>query len=80
MIKYNIETILISAISHNLSKNRACFLSNYLTLIQCIIICLRRHKNKRTFVSGFKRYDGEFQQSLVNRYQTGNTQAELCRE
>lgn len=26
----------------------------------CVIICLRRHKNERSFISGFKRYDEEF--------------------
>ncbi|WP_285122561.1 hypothetical protein, partial [Lactococcus petauri] len=31
----------------------------------CVIICLLRHKNERTFMSGFKRYDEEFKQSLV---------------
>jgi hypothetical protein len=36
-----------------------------------VIICLRRHKNERTFMSRFKRYDKEFKQSLVNLYQTG---------
>ncbi|MFK4891299.1 bacterial Ig-like domain-containing protein, partial [Lactococcus petauri] len=30
----------------------------------CVIICLLRHKNERTFMSGFKRYDEEFKQSL----------------
>ena len=46
----------------------------------CAIICLRRHKNERTFMSGFKRYDEDFKQSLVNLYQTGKTQAELCKD
>lgn len=31
-------------------------------------------------MSGFKRYDEDFKQSLVNLYQTGKTQAELCRD
>ena len=31
-------------------------------------------------MSGFKRYDEEFKQSLVNLYQTGKTQAELCKD
>lgn len=31
-------------------------------------------------MSGFKRYDEDFKQSLVNLYQTGKTQTELCRE
>ncbi|RWR44225.1 hypothetical protein EO246_11940, partial [Lactococcus lactis] len=31
----------------------------------CVIICLLRHKNERTFMSGFKRYDEDFKQSLV---------------
>ncbi|NHI72252.1 hypothetical protein ET004_08455, partial [Lactococcus petauri] len=39
----------------------------------CVIICLLRHKNERIFMSGFKRYDEEFKQSLVNLYQTGKT-------
>ncbi|WP_459696807.1 hypothetical protein, partial [Lactococcus petauri] len=34
----------------------------------CVIICLLRHKNERIFMSGFKRYDEEFKQSLVNLY------------
>ena len=46
----------------------------------CVIICLRRHKNERTFMSGFKRYDEDFKQSLVNLYQTGKTQSELCKD
>ena len=46
----------------------------------CVIICLRRHKNERTFMSGFKRYDEEFKQSLVTLYQTGKTQSELCKD
>lgn len=46
----------------------------------CVIICLLRHKNERTFMSGFKRYDEEFKQSLVNLYQTGKTQSELCKD
>ena len=46
----------------------------------CVIICLGRQKNERTFMSGFKRYDEEFKQSLVNLYQTGKTQAELCKD
>ena len=29
---------------------------------------------------GFKRYDEEFKQSLVNLYQTGKTQSELCKD
>jgi Transposase and inactivated derivatives len=28
---------------------------------------------------GFKRYDEEFKQSLVNLYQIGKTQSELCK-
>ena len=39
-----------------------------------------RHKNERTFISGFKRYDEDFKQSLVNLYQTGKTQSELCKD
>jgi transposase InsO family protein/transposase-like protein len=31
-------------------------------------------------MSGFKRYDEEFKQSLVNLYQTGKTQSELCKD
>lgn len=31
-------------------------------------------------MSGFKRYDDDFKQSLVNLYQTGKTQSELCKE
>ncbi|TXK44832.1 MULTISPECIES: transposase, partial [unclassified Lactococcus] len=31
-------------------------------------------------MSGFKRYDEEFKQSLVNLYQTGKKQAELCKD
>ncbi|MGO3170970.1 MAG: hypothetical protein ACTIJA_08035 [Bavariicoccus seileri] len=31
-------------------------------------------------MSGFKRYDEDFKQSLVNLYQTGKTQAELCKD
>ena len=46
----------------------------------CVIICLLRHKNERTFMSGFKRYDEDFKQSLVNLYQTGKTQTELCKD
>ena len=46
----------------------------------CVIICLGRQKNERTFMSGFKRYDEEFKQSLVNLYQTGKTQSELCKD
>ncbi|MDU0409849.1 hypothetical protein N42HA_02892 [Lactococcus lactis] len=46
----------------------------------CVISCLRRHKNERTFISGFKRYDEDFKQSLVNLYQTGKTQSELCKD
>ena len=46
----------------------------------CVIICLRRHKNERTFMSGFKCYDEEFKQSLVTLYQTGKTQSELCKD
>ena len=30
-------------------------------------------------MSWFKRYDEEFKQSLVNLYQTGKTQSELCK-
>ncbi|SFL54126.1 Transposase and inactivated derivatives, partial [Lactococcus garvieae] len=46
----------------------------------CVIICLLRHKKERTFMSGFKRYDEDFKQSLVNLYQTGKTQTELCKD
>ena len=46
----------------------------------CVIICLLRDKNERTFMSGFKRYDEDFKQSLVNLYQTGKTQTELCKD
>ena len=31
-------------------------------------------------MSGFKRYDEDFKQSLVNLYQTGKTQTELCKD
>ena len=31
-------------------------------------------------MSGYKRYDEEFKQSLVNLYQTGKTQSELCKD
>lgn len=31
-------------------------------------------------MSGFKRYDKEFKQPLVNLYQTGKTQSELCKD
>lgn len=31
-------------------------------------------------MSGFKRYDEEFKQSLVNLYQIGKTQTELCKD
>ena len=31
-------------------------------------------------MSEFKRYDEEFKQSLVNLYQTGKTQTELCKD
>ncbi|OTG50331.1 hypothetical protein B7931_10235 [Streptococcus agalactiae] len=31
-------------------------------------------------MSTFKRYDEEFKQSLVNLYQTGKTQSELCKD
>ncbi len=31
-------------------------------------------------MSGFKRYDEDFKQSLVNLYQTGKTQSELCKD
>ena len=31
-------------------------------------------------MSGFKHYDEEFKQSLVNLYQTGKTQSELCKD
>lgn len=31
-------------------------------------------------MSGFKRYDEEFKQSLVNLYQTGKTQSEICKD
>lgn len=31
-------------------------------------------------MSGFKRYDEDFKQSLVNPYQTGKTQSELCKD
>ncbi len=31
-------------------------------------------------MSGFKRYDEEFKQSLVNLYQTDKTQSELCKD
>ncbi len=31
-------------------------------------------------MSGFKRYDEEFKQFLVNLYQTGKTQTELCKD
>ncbi len=31
-------------------------------------------------MSGFKRYDEEFKQSLVTLYQTGKTQSELCKD
>lgn len=31
-------------------------------------------------MSWFKRYDEEFKQSLVNLYQTGKTQSELCKD
>ena len=31
-------------------------------------------------MSGFKRYDEEFKQSLVNLYQTGKTPSELCKD
>ena len=31
-------------------------------------------------MSGFKRYDKAFKQSLVNLYQTGKTQSELCKD
>lgn len=46
----------------------------------CTMIYLTRHKNERIFISGFKRYDEEFKQSLVNLYQTGKTQTELCKD
>ena len=31
-------------------------------------------------MSGFKRYDEDFKQSLVNLYQIGKTQTELCKD
>ena len=31
-------------------------------------------------MSGFKRYDEDFKQSLVNLDQTGKTQPELCKD
>ena len=31
-------------------------------------------------MSVFKRYDEDFKQSLVNLYQTGKTQTELCKD
>ena len=31
-------------------------------------------------MSGFKRYDEKFKQSLVNLYQTGKTQSDLCKD
>ena len=31
-------------------------------------------------MSGFKLYDEDFKQSLVNLYQTGKTQPELCKD
>ena len=31
-------------------------------------------------MSGFKRYDEDFKQSLVNLYQTGKTRSELCKD
>lgn len=46
----------------------------------CVIICLSRHKNERTFMSAFKRYNEDFKQSLVNLYQIGKTQTELWRD
>ena len=33
-----------------------------------------------TFMSGFKCYEEDFKQSLVNLYQTGKTQTELCKD
>lgn len=41
---------------------------------------LKDTKTKGQPMSTFKRYDEEFKQSLVNLYQTGKTQSELCKD
>lgn len=46
----------------------------------CYNLSKKTQKRKDFFMSGFKRYDEEFKQSLVNLYQTGKTQSELCKD
>ncbi|AAM79005.1 mobile element protein [Streptococcus pyogenes] len=41
---------------------------------------LKDTKTKGQPMSTVKRYDEEFKQSLVNLYQTGKTQSELCKD
>ncbi|MFK4942446.1 hypothetical protein, partial [Lactococcus petauri] len=69
---HKISLSLFSIVSQDLEKS--LFLNNeanpfwsYTIKVDrklCVIICLLRHKNERTFMSGFKRYDEEFKQSL----------------
>ncbi|WP_438714675.1 transposase [Enterococcus sp. DIV1537a] len=35
---------------------------------------------RRTFLSNYKKYDGDFKKSLVNLYYGGKTQSSLCKE